>query len=89
MIRTSIALPEPLHQRLLLTSRTTGKAVSDLIRDAVTDALAKQAEAQLEQVYHALDQVRGIADAADATVSSTINETLYGEQGVWRGTDEK
>jgi len=89
MIRTSITLPEPLHQRLWLTSRTTGKAISDLIRDAVATALATQEDAQLDRVYHALDQVRGIADAEDSDISSTINETLYGENGVWRGEYEK
>jgi hypothetical protein len=78
MIRTTVTLPEPLHQRLLLTSRAVGKPISALIQDAVTSVLTQQEEAQRDQVFHALDQVRGIADAADPTISSTINETLYG-----------
>lgn len=59
--------------------------MSDLIREILDRGLVEQEETSIEKAYQALQNVRGIGKTEDPTVSSTIDQTLYGEQGAWKG----
>ena len=80
-------LPDTLHQRLQLVSKDMGKSVSRLVTDLLDKALAMNEDIQLNRLYKAMDKVKGISKGGPTDVASTINETLYGENGMWRGSE--
>lgn len=43
--------------------------------------------AQLDALYAATRQVKGICKTPVSNASETIDELLYGENGAWRGSD--
>ena len=85
MIRRSLFLPEALDQRLLIASKQMGKSVSDLARELLDQALSRQEAVRLERLYDGLLELRGIGRKGITDASTTIDETLYGESGAWRG----
>jgi predicted DNA-binding protein len=86
--RTSFVLPVPLLHRLHQTAQATNTSLSDLVRRLLEKGVAAQEQSTLTKTYAALERVRGISDANVQDVSATINETLYGENGAWKGVDE-
>lgn len=88
MIRTSLNLPSSLHQRLHLVARWQQKSVSNLVRDLLAQALAKQEAQHLDRAYDALRQVKGIAQGQMPDASTRIDDLLYGKAGVWKGAHE-
>jgi predicted DNA-binding protein len=88
MIRTSILLSEPLHQRLLWASKAEGRKFSAYIRELLDQAVAKREKKQLDKMYAAMEELMGIGTSGDPTVSESIDEILYGEHGAWRGSED-
>ena len=43
------------------------------------------AKQRLDRMYKVLKEMEGIGDPDITDASTTINETLYGENGAWRG----
>jgi hypothetical protein len=87
MIRTSLTLPVPLHQRLQIVSRQEKKNFSLLVRDLLDFALAKRDDDHLHQMYRGLKNVQGVGKQGITDASTTIDATLYGENGAWKGAD--
>jgi hypothetical protein len=85
MRRTSVILPPPLYHRLTLAAEQERKSLSEFIRDLLAKALAGQEKAHLKRTYAALKKLDGIGPKGIRDASTTINETLYGEHGAWRG----
>jgi hypothetical protein len=85
MIRTTLTLPENLHQRLVITSRQEGKNFSEAVRDLLSLAYTIQRKGQVKRIFQGLRELDGIGDAAITNASTTIDEVLYGERGAWRG----
>jgi hypothetical protein len=81
MIRTSLFLPEALHQDLLITARQEGSSLTELVRDLLDQAVAKRRKGQVKRMYTVLKTLRGKGRPDVADASSTIDEVLYGEQG--------
>jgi hypothetical protein len=84
MIRTSIFLPDTLHQRLLIASRWRNKSFSELVREILNKALVVDEDAQIKHMYQTLSKLEGLGEKGVTDASTTINETLYGEHGVWK-----
>ena len=84
MIRTSLFLPDTLHQRLLIAANWTDKSLSELVRDLLDKSLINQEQTRIAKMYQALKEVEGIGKDNITDASTTINETLYGDQGTWR-----
>lgn len=88
MMRTSIILPNTLHQRLVWTAQSLNTTMSDLVRDLLDKALATQEQGRIERMYQALFKLKGICKEPFTDTSSQIDEILYGEHGAWRGQAE-
>lgn len=88
-VRTSITLPVDLLHRLRQTATATNSTFSDLVRTLLEKGVLFQEKATLVNTYAALTKVKGISDADISNASVTINETLYGENGAWKGVHEK
>lgn len=87
-MRTSITLPTPLHQRLLLMAKSQNKNMVQMIRELVEKGLVEKEEDQITRSYKALDKLIGICKDDVTDTAATINETLYGENGAWKGDRE-
>jgi hypothetical protein len=87
MIRTSLLLPNTLHKRLLTVAKQEDTTLSSLARDLLDKALAKREQTQLKHMYEVLNQLEGIGPKGVTDASTTIDEVLYGEKGVWRGSE--
>jgi hypothetical protein len=85
MIRTSLMLPAPLRQRLVILSRRRGQTFSELARDLFRQALTGEEKDSVAQTYQALDGLEGIGGEDVTDASTTIDAVLYGEKGAWRG----
>ena len=88
MLRTSLYLPYDLHYRLQMVSETKSTSVSALIRNAVEKLLDREEQAKLDELYAAMENAKGICKDNVTDASTTIDEVLYGENGVWRGSAE-
>jgi predicted DNA-binding protein len=85
MIRTSLYLPEDLHQRLLVLSQRKGQSFSRLARVLFNQALDRPEYHDVLKTYEALDRLDGIGDSDIVDASTTVDEVLYGEHGAWLG----
>ena len=81
MIRTSLVLPAPLHQRLVWASKREGKPVAQVVREILTKVLTVKETAHIKKMYKALDKLDGIGEPGITDASISINETLYGKRG--------
>lgn len=86
--RTSFVLPVPLLHRLHQTAHATNTSLSDLVRRLLEKGISAQEQSTLTRTYASLKRVKGICTTNVQDVSTTINETLYGENGSWKGVDE-
>lgn len=85
MIRTSLFLPEALHQELIITSKREGKSLARLVRDLLGRTLATHRNASIKRMYAALKTLKGKGNRHITDASLSIDETLYGEHGAWKG----
>jgi len=88
MIRTSINLPIQLHHQLQFLAKGQAKSMSDVMRDILQKELSQQKATCMKQVYQTLAQVQGIGKEPVTDGSATIDERLYGPDGVWKGRHE-
>ena len=86
MARTTLVLPDALHQRLTLTAKSEGTSLTKLVGDLLSKALAKREKSQLEQIYEGLNELEGVGEPGVTDASTTIDKLLYGEKGAWRGS---
>ena len=85
MIRTTVFLPEALHQQIVIVSKQRGQSLSQLVRRWLSQAAAKETKSQLDTLYSAMEEVKGVCRDKVSDASTSIDEILYGEKGAWRG----
>jgi hypothetical protein len=85
MMRTTLTLPVALHQQLIIASKQEGKSLSELARDLIDFAMTTRQKPQIKHTYSVLREIEGICTDPATDVSTTIDETLYGEDGAWKG----
>jgi hypothetical protein len=88
MIRTSLLLPEPVHQQVHITAKQEGKNFSEAVRDLITAALKVKQRSQAKRIYAVMRKMEGICTDPITDASATIDEVLYGEHGAWKGKSE-
>lgn len=71
--------------RLKLVSRRKRTPVSAIIQEAVQTALDREDTPHLETLYQQLSSLVGMIKEPLPDASSSIDELLYGENGVWKG----
>lgn len=86
MMRTTLTLTPALHQQLVITSQHEGKSLSEVARDLIDFALTTRRKAHLKHTYAVLREMESMCTDPATDVSSTIDETLYGEHGAWKGS---
>ena len=89
MIRTSLFLPEQLHQRLVFVARQEQMNLSELVRELLDRALAREEKTKPRQMYQVLKELDGKGEPEITDASTTIDAVLYGEAGAWKGSDEE
>jgi plasmid stability protein len=87
MGRTTLVLPEPLHQKLRLTAQSEGTSLTKLVRELLAQSLARRENGQLQALYQGLKELEGAGKRGISDASTTIDEMLYGQKGVWRGDE--
>lgn len=87
-MKTTLSLPNPLHQRLLQVSKAEHKSLTGLIHELLDNALAGRERKQIEQTYQTLDKLIGIGQDEDPHRPSSVDDVLYGEDGAWKGAHE-
>lgn len=85
MTRTTISLPDELYQRLVITAQMQDKSTAELMRELLQKAIMHQEKKQLDKLYQGLSELKGLGGAGVTDASTTIDETLYGKQGAWKG----
>jgi hypothetical protein len=85
MFRTSFYLPITLHQRLEWVSKQERKSISRVVSELLDKALSSQEKLRLARMYPELRKLQGACKEPLVDASTTINETLYGENGAWKG----
>lgn len=81
-------MPPNLYQRLFIEAEQQGKTLSALVTHLIERAINAEEDSDIERLYEGLGQLKGIGSRDVTDASITINETLYGEQGAWRGHNE-
>jgi predicted DNA-binding protein len=69
MIRASIAFPEPLHQRLLLASKSMDMPISKIVQEAVDTALTEKEKQRIAHSYKTFDRMIGTYTDEDPHLS--------------------
>jgi metal-responsive CopG/Arc/MetJ family transcriptional regulator len=88
MIRTSVLIPPDLYQQLAMRAAEEKRSVSELVRIILDQALTQDDMMHIRQVYRGLWKIHGKGQDELSDLSSAIDETLYGENGVWKGENE-
>jgi metal-responsive CopG/Arc/MetJ family transcriptional regulator len=86
--RTTVTLPPQLMIQLKVFSKTEGTTISHLIARAVQQFIQQHQDTRLAHMHRTLRTLSGAGGAGKSDISSTIDETLYGEQGTWKGQRE-
>ncbi|MCB0169337.1 MAG: hypothetical protein KDJ97_02195 [Anaerolineae bacterium] len=88
MIRTSIPLSPTMHQRLQLGARQKKLTLTDYMHNLIAKSLAAEEKDRIKLMYQDLADLKKLDVKAGPDASVTIDETLYGENGVWRGQQD-
>jgi metal-responsive CopG/Arc/MetJ family transcriptional regulator len=86
--RTTITMPPHLMLQLKAVSKNEGTTISHLIARAVQQFIQQHQDARLVHMHRTLRTLSGAGGEGARDLSSTIDETLYGEQGAWKGQRE-
>lgn len=79
MMRTTLSLPNTLHQRLALAAKHHQASLADYIRHLLDEALIAAEKDRLDTMYQDLADLDGIGPKDLTDVSTTIDQTLYGD----------
>lgn len=82
MMRTSLVIPEALHQRLVTYAKEENKPIKKLVQELLVKALATKEQARIKRMYQDLSELENLGPKRVKDASTTINQTLYGGGGV-------
>lgn len=90
-IRTTLLLRPGLLQRLKLFARETKKPMSEVVEAGISYVLDQHEKQRLKKMYQGFRELQGMIKADPTTPSTAIDidELLYGENGVWKGSHAK
>ena len=84
-IKTTLTFSPVFLQKLRQHARKNKTSMSRTIEERLHQLLTQEEQHQLQRTYHALDQLFSIGSHGITDASQTIDETLYGDNGVWKG----
>lgn len=84
--KTTLSFTPSFRERLRMLSQEHHKSMSQFVEDELGRALQEKEETQLTQMYRTFRTMRGSGSPGITDASSTIDETLYGRNGVWKGS---
>lgn len=62
--------------------------MSEITEEGINHVLEQYERQRVNRIYDGLKELDGIGDPRITDASTTIDETLYGERGVWKGKRE-
>jgi len=86
--RTSITIKSTLLERLRLFANQHNRTVSEVVEQGVSLVMRQTKAANTEDMYKELFKLKGVVGKSDPKYKDkSVDEILYGEDGVWRGSD--
>ena len=70
-----------------MVARQRETSFSRLTARLLDRALSKIERQKLDVIYQVMEQAKGVSQIKRSDASVSIDELLYGEEGVWRGSD--
>ena len=77
MLRTTLLLPETLHQRITLRAKAENKKVAEVLRALLEKALEIKEYDRVSHTYQSLEKVIGAFKKNVPDASKTIDQVLY------------
>jgi hypothetical protein len=87
-IRTTIVLSPLVLQSAKDFAAKKKKSLSEIIEEGVLELMKEEEQQRIKRMHEALSKLEGIGGSDITDASTTIDEVLYGEDGVWRGSSE-
>lgn len=84
-IKTTVTFSPAFLQRLKVVARERSSSISRLIEEELSALLRERETSQLARMYGAIRKWQGSGSPGITDASQTIDETLYGAHGVWKG----
>jgi len=83
-MRTSITYLESLLYKFKVVLAKEHKSLTAFVVEQIEKAVSAREQVWIHKTYKALDSMNGVGPTGPTDLSSTIDETLYGEKGAWR-----
>lgn len=84
-VKTTITLSPIFLQRLKTVAQERRSSMSRVIEDEMSAVLREREGRKLSKMYAAIKKWQGTGSRGITDVSQTIDETLYGANGAWKG----
>jgi len=84
--KTTLTFTPSFQELLKRVSEELNTSMSQFVEDELGKVLKEKEQSKLKHMYSVLRKVRGSGNPGITDASSTIDETLYGENGAWKGT---
>jgi len=88
-IKTTLTFSPSFLQRVKTIAQQRRWSISRVIENDFSTFHEKQEQQKLTKMYATLRKWQGSSSADITDTSQTIDETLYGENGVWRGQHDE
>lgn len=76
-MRTTLYLPDTLHQRLQLVAQREDTSLSRLVSEILEKSLAKIEQRRTQHTHAVLQELKGIGGKGTPDASTTIDHLLY------------
>lgn len=88
MVRTTVYLPKKIHKMAKESADRGNKSLSQFTVESLKKSLDTN-YVHATDAFKATEEMIGLVkDTNVSDASTTINEYLYGENGVWRGSNK-
>lgn len=85
MLKTTLTFSPSFLHKIKSLAQERKWSMSRVIENDLSLLLKEQEQQKITKMYDALNKLKGIGKAGITDASQTIDETLYGDNGVWRG----
>ena len=87
-IRTTFTIRPSLLERLKIFTRETNRPMSAVAEEGISTVLEHYECQRRTKMYQGLTELVGMSNVPIPDASSSIDEVLYGEKGIWKGDHE-
>ncbi len=87
--KTTLSFTPSFIEHLKIASQKAAKSMSRFIEDELGQMLKEKEQKKLKHMYSVLREMRGSGNLGITDASSTIDETLCGNKGAWKGKSDK